>query len=195
MPSLEELIQGCIDRDPKLMEQFYHRFAPEMWVVCLRYAKNTMMAEDVMQEGFIRAFEVIGSFGHKGSFQGWLRRVFVTTAINHLKKYYRFDRLEQQVETVFSLGSDQTTDAISNMQGDQLLEMLSELPEGFKTVFNLFVIEGYSHREIAEILDCSEGNSRSQLHRARICLQKVIEQLEGLRENQTLSSEEKKNKR
>jgi RNA polymerase sigma factor (sigma-70 family) len=174
MPSLPELIQGCLNRDPHLMEQFYLRFAPEMWVVCLRYTRNAMMAEDVMQEGFIRTFDLIGQYEGKGVFEGWLRRVFVSTAINHYKKFYRFDKLSLELNHIDTFQIPDSGDAISKMNTDQLLELLDELPTGFKVVFNLYAIEGYNHREIATMLGCSEGTSKSQLARARAYLQKLI---------------------
>ncbi len=178
MPSLPELIKGCTDRDPHLMEQFYHRFAPEMWVICLRYAHNKMMAEDLMQEGFIRAFEAIGSYEGKGAFEGWLKRVFVTTALNHLKKYYRFDKLEDGIEVANNLVNTNAADVLNNIHSDHLLELLKKLPPGFRTVFNLYAIEGYSHKEISKLLGCTESNSRSQLNRARTALQRLVVEME-----------------
>ncbi len=176
--SLHELIRGCIDRDLQLMEQFYHRFAPEMWVVCLRYAKSAMMAEDVMQEGFIRAFDTMAGYSGTGSFHGWLRRVFVTTALNHLKRYHRYEKVEHQVDQVYHLDNRDRVDAVSRMQADQLMELISLLPDGARAVFNLYVIEGYSHREISELLGFSEANSRSQLYRARLLMQQALEQID-----------------
>ncbi len=191
MPSLPDLIQGCIDRDPQLMEQFYYRFAPEMWVVCLRYTRNMMMAEDVMQEGFIRVFEQIRQFSGKGSLEGWLRRIFITTAINHYRKYHRFDKQEREIDTVFDLADTQVGDVIGSMEADQLLTMLDALPPGYKLVFNLYAIEGYSHKEIAEMLGCSEGNSKSQLARARIYLQRMIAKLSGNKTNTRIETYQK----
>jgi len=175
--SLHELIRGCIKRDLRMMEQFYHLFAPEMWVVCLRYARSSMMAEDAMQEGFIRAFDMLESYSGRGSFRGWLRRVFVTTTLNHLKKYHRYERMEYQYEGLYVSDDRGVADAVSTLQAGQLMELLQCLPDGAREVFNLYVVEGYSHREIGELLGFSEGNSRSQLHRARMALQRIIEEI------------------
>jgi RNA polymerase sigma factor (sigma-70 family) len=175
--SLHELIKGCIDRDLRMMEQFYHLFAPEMWVVCLRYARSPMMAEDAMQEGFIRAFDTMASYSGKGSFRGWLRRVFVTTTLNHLKKHHRFERMEYQYEGVYAPDNRDVADALSALQAGELMELLRSLPNGAREVFNLYVVEGYSHREIGQMLGFSEGNSRSQLYRARMALQKSLEEI------------------
>jgi len=179
MPELHELIQGCINRDPHLMEQFYHRFAPSMWVVCLRYTRNNMVAEDVMQEGFIRAFDQITNYTGKGSLEGWLRRIFITSAINHFKKHYRFDKQERELDKVTGLEARTDNDIIGNLHTEELLQMLNRLPEGYRVVFNLYAIEGYNHREIAEMLGFSEGNSKSQLARARAMLQRMLMQLEA----------------
>ncbi|HRZ41407.1 MAG TPA: sigma-70 family RNA polymerase sigma factor [Bacteroidales bacterium] len=178
MPSQADLIRGCIERDPHLMEQFYKHFAPEMWVVCLRYTRNVMTAEDVMQEGFIRAFETIGTFTGAGSFQGWLRRVFVTSAINHFKKYYRFEKQETDLSYVPGIKYAENADVLSKMSADEMMDLLKTLPDGYRMVFNLYAIEGYSHKEIAEMLGCTEGTSRSQLLRARAQLMGKIGSME-----------------
>lgn len=174
MPSVDQLIQGCKDRDPHLMELFYKRFAPEMWVVCLRYTRNQMMAEDVMQEGFIRVFALIDQYSGKGSVEGWMRTTFVHTAINYYKKYFRHEKSEQELDHDFQPNHLQTNHPEGQMMGEQLLMLLDTLPVGYRMVFNLFAIEGYSHKEIAEMLGCSEGTSRSQLSRARQHLQRLV---------------------
>lgn len=145
-----------------------------MWVVCLRYTRNRMVAEDVMQEGFIRAFEMIGQYSGAGSLEGWLRKIFVRTAINHFRKYYQNAFIERDIDTVFNVGDDNRETVLEKMSADHLLEILDTLPPGYKMVFNLYAIEGYNHREIAEMLGCSEGNSKSQLARARAHLQKIV---------------------
>ncbi|MFO7723409.1 MAG: sigma-70 family RNA polymerase sigma factor [Bacteroidales bacterium] len=180
MPDLQALIQGCIERDPQRMEQFYHRFAPSMWVVCLRYTRNTMLAEDVMQEGFIRAFDQMANYTGKGSLEGWLRRIFITSAINHFKKHYRLDKQDRALEKVAYLEDRSGSDIIGQLSMGELLEMLNRLPDGYRVVFNLYAIEGYNHREIAEMLGFSEGNSKSQLARARAMLQRMLVKLEAL---------------
>jgi RNA polymerase sigma factor (sigma-70 family) len=189
MPDLQALIQGCIERDPQRMEQFYHRFAPSMWVVCLRYARNTMLAEDMMQEGFIRAFEQLPNYKGKGSLEGWLRRIFITTAINHFRKYYRFDKHDREIEKVAYLEDRSGSDIIGQLSMGELLEMLNRLPDGYRVVFNLYAIEGYNHREIAGMLGFSEGNSKSQLARARSMLQRMLlaqEEAEGFKTGKTV---------
>lgn len=173
----EELIKGCIESDPHLMEQFYKIFAPKMWVVCLRYTRNSMMAEDVMQEGFIRAYSQLPQFTGKGSLEGWLRRIFISTAINFFKKYYRFDKQEEHPEKLHLLEDRNYEHVIGKMHTDQMLEMLETLSPGYKLVFNLFAIEGYTHKEIGEMLGCSVGTSKSQLARARAQLQQLLEKL------------------
>lgn len=178
MPSQADLIRGCIERDPHLMEQFYKHFAPEMWVVCLRYTRNVMTAEDVMQEGFIRVFETIDSYSGAGAFPGWLRRVFVSTAINHFKKYYRFEKQETDFSYEPVVKYADNADVLSKMSVDEMMNLLKTLPDGYRMVFNLYAIEGYSHKEIGELLGCSEATSRSQLLRARLQLMEKITSME-----------------
>jgi len=177
MPSVDQLIQGCKDRDPHLMELFYKRFAPEMWVVCLRYTRNQMMAEDVMQEGFMRVFRVIDQYSGKGSIEGWLRKTFVHTAVNYYKKYFRHEKTEQELNQELHPTQHPTDCPTGKLMGDQLLALLDHLPHGYRIVFNLYAIEGYSHKEIAEMVGCSEGTSRSQLSRARQHLQRMVGEL------------------
>jgi RNA polymerase sigma factor (sigma-70 family) len=178
MLSQADLIRGCEARDPHLMEQFYRRFAPEMWVVCIRYTRNEMLAEDVMQEGFMKVFESITAFSGSGSLTGWMKRVFINTAINHFRKYYRFGKDETSTDNLHQYADNTSENILSKINADQLLKLLDTLPQGYKMVFNLYAIEGYSHREISEMLGCSEVTSRSQLARARIHLRQLIKKME-----------------
>ena len=169
---MEKLIRGCLNGNRNAQKQFYEHFAPSLMGVCLRYAGDADMAEDFMQEGFIRIFTRLNSFRSEGPIEGWVRRVMVNTALEILRKN---DVLKHSVdiETAFSV-SDTLPDAFRQLTADELLNHLQALPAGFRTVFNLFAIEGYSHQEIAEMLNISEGTSKSQYARARAWLQKRI---------------------
>lgn len=143
--------------------------------VCLRYADNREMAEDFLQDGFIKVFSSIRSYSYEGSFEGWMRRIFVNTALEALRKNdllrngVELDALEPQQEADYS--------AVEKISADELMELIAQLPPGFRTVFNMFAIEGYSHREIAETLNINESTSRSQYTRAKRLLQKWIKEL------------------
>ena len=143
--------------------------------VCLRYGSNRETAEDLLQEGFIKVFSAIGSFEGSGSFEGWMRRIFVNTALEYLRKN---DILKESVE-IDNAEVLQEVDysAIERISADELMELIAELPPGFRTVFNMFVIEGYSHKEIGDALGITESTSRSQLTRAKRLLQKKLEEL------------------
>ena len=146
-----------------------------MMSVCLRYADNREMAEDFLQDGFIKVFSSIRSYSYEGSFEGWMRRIFVNTALEALRKN---DLLRNGVE-LNALEPQQEADysAAEKISADELMELIAQLPPGFRTVFNMFAIEGYSHREIAETLNINESTSRSQYTRAKRLLQKWIKEL------------------
>ena len=141
----------------------------------MRYADNREMAEDFLQDGFIKVFSSIRSYSYEGSFEGWMRRIFVNTALEALRKN---DLLRNGVE-LNALEPQQEADysAVEKISADELMELIAQLPPGFRTVFNMFAIEGYSHREIAETLNINESTSRSQYTRAKRLLQKWIKEL------------------
>lgn len=169
---MDQLIRGCLNGNRNAQKQFYEHFAPSMMGVCLRYADDAEMAEDFLQEGFIRIFTRLKSFRSEGSIEGWVHRVMVNTALEILRKN---DVLKHSVdiETAYSI-SDSLPDAFRQLTTDELLKHIQSLPAGFRTVFNLFAIEGYSHQEIATMLNISEGTSKSQYARAKAWLQKRI---------------------
>lgn len=174
MDSERALISRCLDKDPKAQEQLYRRFAPRMYGVCLRYARSKMEAEDILQEGFIKVFNHLKDYRHEGVFEGWIRRTIVNTAINYYKqksKEWNEISLEKATETH---SFDET--AIDKLSAQELLDHIQQLPEGYRIIFNLYVIEGYTHQEIGKILNISENTSKSQLSRARATLQHKITQ-------------------
>ena len=170
-----QLIEGCKQHNPKAQKALYDTYARKMMSVCLRYGSNRETAKDLLQEGFIKVFSAIGSFEGSGSFEGWMRRIFVNTALEYLRKN---DILKESVE-IDNTEVLQEVDysAIERISADELMELIAELPPGFRTVFNMFAIEGYSHREIAETLNINESTSRSQYTRAKRLLQKWIKEL------------------
>jgi RNA polymerase sigma-70 factor (ECF subfamily) len=166
-----DLIKGCIDGERKMQQELYDRFAPKMYGVCLRYAGNTEEAEDILQEGFIKIFKKIGSYRGEGSFEGWIRRIFVNTAIEHFRRKTYLqpitDKEEGTVEGTY-------LSVLDNLAEKDIIGLVQKLSPGYRTVFNMYVVEGYTHKQIAELLHISEGTSKSQLSRAKLILQDLV---------------------
>ncbi len=173
----DRLLKACIQGDRKAQRKLYEQLAPKMFPVCLRYMNNREMAEDVMQDGFVTLFSKLDSYSGTGSFEGWARKIFVNTALMQLR---RNDVLKESdnLDDAWDIGSPDPS-AIQEIGHKELLELIAELPPGFRTVFNMYVIEGFSHKEIADELGISENTSRSQLQRARVILQKKILEKQG----------------
>lgn len=172
MISDEEIIKGCIDGDKKFQYLLYKKYAPSMLGVCIRYFKDTEEAEDALQEGFIKVFKNIKKFRFEGSFEGWIRRIMINTALNYyrsnLKHYFHSDITENENKIVFDKDFNQ------DFYVEDLLKIVRDLPPGYRMIFNLFEIEGYSHKEIAAKMNISKNTSKSQLLKARKLLQKKL---------------------
>ena len=166
-----DLLEGCIRGDRKMQHELYDRFAPKMYGVCLRYAANVEEAEDILQEGFIRVFKKIASFRREGSFEGWIRRIFVNTAIEHYRKKIYLQPITEHEETTVEGGY---LSVLDNLAEKDIIRLVQQLSPGYRTVFNMYVVEGYSHKQIAEQLGISEGTSKSQLSRAKQILQDLV---------------------
>ncbi len=166
-----ELIKGCLADERRCQEALYSRYARRMYAVCLRYARHELEAQDLMQEGFIRVFEKLKDFRMEGSFEGWIRRIMVHTSINQ----YRKKSFQQERFGLERIPDDAVEpSAVGDLGEQELLGMVSSLPDGYRMVFNLYAIEGYDHAEIAAMLGCGESTSRSQLAKARRLLQLKI---------------------
>ena len=148
-----------------------------MYYVCLRYASSDEEAQDMLQEGFVRLFSNLGSFKGNGSFEGWVRRIFVNTAIKYYHKMRKHNSTDS-VETVKSHSVDPTV--INSLSEKEILKLVRELPEGYRVVFNMYAIEGYSHKEIGELLGIEESTSRSQLVKARRLLKIKVTDLQRI---------------
>lgn len=168
----EAIIEGCSRNDASSQRELYLKYSPKMLSVCYRFSQNREDAEDMLQEGFIKIYTQIHTFRNQGSFEGWIRRIIVHTCINHLKKNKKF---AESVDLIHA-GSIQTReDAVpSIVQAKQIVECIRLLPLGYRTVLNLFAIEGYAHREIADMLDIEESTSRSQYTRAKQMLEDIL---------------------
>ncbi|MDP5139872.1 MAG: sigma-70 family RNA polymerase sigma factor [Spirosomaceae bacterium] len=169
-----DLARAISKGDAKAQSTLYESYSPKMLSICLRYMGDIMEAEDVMIEGFMRIFDKINQFNFTGSFEGWMRRIMVNEALMRLrgKKMINVELEEVRQE------SSNAVSVESNMQAEELLKIVNDLPVGYRTVFNLYAIEGYSHAEIAEQLQISEGTSKSQLSRARALLQERVKVME-----------------
>jgi RNA polymerase sigma factor (sigma-70 family) len=166
-----DLITGCIEGNRRMQEELYRRFSPRMYAVCLRYAGNAEEAEDILQEGFIKVFKKLDSFRSEGSFEGWVRRIFVNTAIEHFRrKRYLMPVTEKEENTI----EGKYLSIIDDLAARDIMAMVQELSPGYRTVFNMYVVEGYTHKEIADMLGISEGTSKSQLSRAKVILQEMV---------------------
>lgn len=168
----KQLIKQCLKKDERAMEELYKYFSPRLFGICLRYTKNRMEAEDLLHDGFIRILNNLENYRHEGSFQGWVCKIMVTSAIN----YYHKNISRNKETDLNEMGSEELMDNDINsfISHNELLEMVRKLPDGYKMVFNLFVIEGYSHKEIAARLNVSENTSKTQLLKARKALQNMI---------------------
>lgn len=169
-----DLIRGCIAGDRRMQEELYRRFSPKMYAVCLRYANNADDAQDLLQEGFIKVYRNLHRFRAEGSFEGWVRRVFVNTSIEHFRK--KSTRMSMVTDKEENTIEDADITALNKLAEKDIINIIQELSPGYRTVFNLYVVEGYSHKEIGDLLGISEGTSKSQLARAKGVLQKKISQ-------------------
>lgn len=173
----DELINGCIRGNAACQKEVFNRYAGHMLGVCQRYARNSADAEDILQDAFIKVFSKLGQFKFEGSFEGWIRKIVVNTA---LKKYslIRYSKEQPGYEINDNNGGTIDAAAYAHLTEKDLLVLINSLPDGYRLIFNLYVIEGYQHEEIATMLGIQPGTSRSQLVKARVMLQKQILQLQ-----------------
>jgi len=167
-----DIIKGCVAGKREFQKKLYETFAGKMLYVCFRYCKNREEAEDVLQDGFIKVFKYVGTFKFEGSFEGWVRRIMVNTAIEHIRKkkqVHVFDDVENIIES-----PESELNITGKLNEKELLKMVHLLPDGYRTVFNMYVIEGYSHKEIAETLGIAEGTSKSQLSKSKEFLKTLL---------------------
>ena len=172
LSSLERLVIECKDGERKAQKALFDALAPKMMAVCLRYMGKREDAEDVLQEGFVTLFTKLESYQGTGSFEGWARKIFVNTALMHLRKTDALG-LSDEIEQARTLHTEEPS-AVQKIGYKELMRLIESLPPDARTVFNMYVIEGYSHKEIAEALGCTEATSRSKLQRARLRLQEMI---------------------
>lgn len=170
-----DLIAACKKKDATAQKVIYERFYSRMFAVCLRYTGNRETARDIVQDGFVVLFDKVGTYAGLGSFEGWARKIFVNLSLSYLRKK---DTLRYSEPIENTTGKAVTSGLIlENISAGDIMRCIEQMPHGFRTIFNMYAIEGYSHNEIAEILNISEGTSRSQYSRARSWLQQKLKDL------------------
>lgn len=173
MEDFKPIISECIAGNQKAQAKLYHQFAPKMFGVCLRYAKDRTEAEDNLQDGFINVFTKLSTFRSDGSLEGWIRRIMINVSLEKIRKQH----LMYPVEDVAVYDTvNFSDDVIAKIAADDLLKIVQELPPRYRLVFNLYVIEGFSHQEIAEEMSITQGTSKSNLARAREILKKKVQE-------------------
>ena len=179
--SLEQLIENCKKNDAKAQSQIYKLYASKLFSLSLKYSRSRAEAEDNLQDAFVTIFQKIDQYKNKGSLEGWLKRITINTALQRYRSVGVFDIIsEEQIEDVSIEMDDETIEI------DYLLQIIQELPDRYRLVFNLYALDDYSHKEIAEMLDISTGTSKSNLARARMILKEKIERYKASPNSQTL---------
>ncbi len=166
-----EIVYRCLQNDTAAQNELYRRYAGKMMGVCMRYARNREVAADIMQDGFVKVFINLKSFKGEGSFEGWIKRIMINTS---LKQYQKDLKFKNDVDIEIAHGVTFDNNIVSNLSVKELMHHIQDLPDGYRTIFNLYVIEGYQHNEIGDMLNISEGTSKSQLSRARNYLMQII---------------------
>jgi RNA polymerase sigma factor (sigma-70 family) len=168
---LHKVIRGCQENKPGAQRELYDMFKTKMFGICMRYAGNYDDAQDILQDGFIKVFDKIHQFGFKGAFEGWIRKVMVNTALEKYRIHYRQVPVDEHLSEI---GQDDSKDIIADIDVTELIKIVEELSPRYRVVFNLYALEGFSHKEISDMLQISEGTSKSNLSRARTILQEKV---------------------
>lgn len=171
MDEYKDIIHGCINGERKSQEELYRLFSGKLYAICIRYTKDMDDAKDILQEGFIKIYQKIGQFRFTGSFEGWLKRIVINTALEKYRSQRFYDPIDDNPNLNLEAEGGDVTDDLS---ARDLIMIIQELPAQYKLVFNLYAIEGYAHKEIADMLGISEGTSKSNLSRARAILQSKV---------------------
>jgi RNA polymerase sigma-70 factor (ECF subfamily) len=168
-------VKKCLKGDARAQRALFEKFAPKMLGLCLRYAKNTEQAEDVLQDGFVKVFTKLSNYSGNGSLEGWIRKIIVNTALDEIRRNLKFKDNVNVDDVDYKL--ELNSHIVEGLAADDLMKIVNDLPDGYRVVFNMFAIEGYSHKEIAMQLNISENTSKSQYSRARAYLKVKLEGL------------------
>jgi RNA polymerase sigma factor (sigma-70 family) len=173
LSEIKEILRGCLEGNRRDQELLYRRYAAKLYAVCLQYSNNDEEARDILQEGFIKIFENLVSYKHEGSFEGWMRKITVNTALEKFRNKHNLYKVED-IDSIHETESEPENNDYSGLEANDLMNLIRELPPKYRMVFNLYAIEGYSHKEIASMINISEGTSKSNLSRARVILQRRV---------------------
>ncbi len=176
MPELQDIIEGCRNKKRSAQRKLYNRYASLFLGIAFRYANSKEDAEDILQEAFVKILTRVEQYKETGSFEGWMKRILVNTAINHYRKEQKHD-FNKSFDLISETKIEHYEIDSSEFTREELLNSINKLPKGFKIIFNLYAIEGYKHKEIAEMLEISVGTSKSQYSRARVFLQNILNEL------------------
>ncbi len=168
----EVLIEKCLKQDHRAQKMLFDRFSGKMMSVCLRYGSSQEEAEDILQDGFVKIFSKLGSYKGDGSFEGWIRRTMINTALDHIRRSKNKPVDLDLSEAEYLTGEDEKV--LSQMRTEEVMKLIQQMPPGYRAVFNLFAVEGYSHQEIAEELGVTESTSKTQYKKARTYLMNII---------------------
>lgn len=180
LPETKNIIKGCLAGNRRDQELLYRRHAAKLYAVCLQYSGNDEEARDILQEGFIKIFDNLINYKFEGSFEGWMRRIIVNTALEKFRSKHNLYRVDD-IDQIPEQDAEPDNDDYSGLEAVDLLDIIRELPTKYRMVFNLFAIEGYSHKEISRMINISEGTSKSNLSRARLILQKKVNLYTGIK--------------
>lgn len=175
----DHFIEGCINRDRGSFEQLYKRYAPVLMGICYRYSRSTSEAEDILQEGFIKIYNKIDTYKGSGSFEGWLKRIMVNTAINNYKSNLKHYFHEEIDDRIIAEDDNLKIEIDESISKETLIKLIQELPAGYQLVFNMFAVDGLTHQEIADELNISVNTSKSQLFKARRQLRKRLSEIQN----------------
>jgi len=180
LTEIKNIIKGCLTGNRRDQELLYRRHASKLYAVCLQYSGNDEEARDILQEGFIKVFENLARYKHEGSFEGWMRRIMVNTALEKYRNRHNLYRVDD-IDTIPEQDAEPDNMDYSGLGASDLLGIIRELPPKYRMVFNLYAIEGYSHKEISKMVNISEGTSKSNLSRARAILQRRVGSYTGIK--------------
>jgi len=180
LSEIKKIIKGCLAGSRRDQELLYRRHAPKLFAVCLQYSGNNDEARDILQEGFIKIFENLPAYKHEGSFEGWMRRITVNTALEKFRSRHNLYRVDD-IDLIPEPEAEPYNEDYTGLDAGDLLNIIRELPPKYRMVFNLYAIEGYSHKEISTMVNISEGTSKSNLSRARVILQRRVGSYTGIK--------------
>ncbi len=174
MENLQEILKGCLKNNREKQSELYQMFASKMYGVCLRYAANSHDAQDILQDGFVKVFENLNKYRGEGSFEGWMKRIFVNLALDKYRSKITHLSVDE-MENGADVATDSEASAVDSISEKEIMALIKQLPDQYRLVFNLYVMEGHSHHEIAEILNIGISTSRSNLARAKMILKDKID--------------------